>query len=436
MKPTKKTVAKPIEPLHRIPLIRPAGSKKCNQPMFFLLALIALIFFSGCATTLRSQKVVPTQILEAQEEIPENQLMDVGILVFETEEMTQETADKEKTTAEIRKAESNYMPYHLKNTLQQSSQWGAVRVVPDKTASTEVIVKTKIVKSNGEKLVLDVDVADAAGIKWFHKSYVMKADRGTYSNTLKGEKDAFQNLYNTIANDMAKHKLKMSPEEVRNIRTVSQLRFAEDFAPVVYKGYLIRDKKDKLTINRLPADDDPMMKRLQRIREREYMYVDVLNNYYEVFYNEMWASYENWRQLSYDEIGAIRKIKRDAMIRQLAGALMIAGAVALGASDISNTAAVQTGMIILGGQVLINGMNISKEAKIHSEAIKELSESFGNEMKPIVMEFEGKQYELTGSAQEQFDTWRKLLRQIYYAETGFGPDSSGDPANPSMSTDP
>jgi hypothetical protein len=93
-------------------------------------------------------------------------------------------------------------------------------------------------------------------------------------------------------------------------------------------------------------------------------------------------------------------------------------------------------MIILGGQVLINGMNISKEAKIHSEAIKELSESFGNEMKPIVMDFEGKQYELTGSAQEQFDTWRKLLRQIYYAETGFGPDSSGDPANPSLSTEP
>jgi uncharacterized lipoprotein YajG len=436
MKPTRKIVAKPIEPLHHIPSIRLVGSKKCNQPMAFLLALIALVFLSGCATTLRSQKVGPTQILEAQEEIPENQLMDVGILVFESEEMTQETAEKEKTTAEIRKAESNYMPYHLKNTLQQSSQWGAVRVVPDKAASTEIVIKTKIVKSNGEKLVLDVDVADAAGIKWFHKSYVMKADRGTYSNTIKGEKDAFQNLYNTIANDMAEHKLKLSPEEIQTVRTVSQLKFAEDFAPVVYEGYLTKDKKDKLTINRLPADDDPMMKRLQRIREREYMYVDVLNNYYEVFYNEIWTSYENWRQLSYDEIGAIRKIKRDAMIRQLAGALMIAGAVALGASDISNTAAVQTGMIILGGQVLINGINISKEAKIHSEAIKELSESFGNEMKPIVMDFEGKQYELTGSAQEQFDTWRKLLRQIYYAETGFGPDSSGDPANPSLSTEP
>jgi hypothetical protein len=436
MKPTRKIVGKPIECLRRIPSILPAGSKKCNQPMLFLSALIFIVFFSGCATTRHSQTVGPTQILEAHKEIPENQLLDVAILVFESEEITAANVEKEKTTAEIRKAESNFMPYHLKNTLQQSSQWGAVRVVPDKSASADVFVKAKIVKSSGEKLVLDVDVADAAGIKWFQKSYFMKADPGTYSNTLKGEKDAFQDLYNAIANDMAEHKLKLPPEEIQTIRTVSQLKFAEDFAPIVYKGYLKKDQKDKLTINRLPAENDSMMTRLRRIREREYMYVDVLNNYYEVFYNEMWTSYENWRQLSYDEIVAIRKIKRDAAIRKLAGALMIAGAIALGAGDVSNTAAVQTGMIILGGQVFINGMNISKEAKIHSEAIKELSESFGNEMKPIVMASEGKQYELTGSAQEQFDTWRKLLRQLYYAETGFGPDASVDPANPSASVDP
>ena len=436
MRPTRKTDDKPIESSSRTLVNRPAGCDNRSQPIVIMLALIALVVFSGCATTLRSQKVVPTQILQAQEEIPENQLIDVGIIVFDTEEITTESAEKEKTSPEIREAESHFMPYHLKNTLQQSSQWGAVQVVPNETANTEVVVKGKIVKSNGEKLIVDVDVSDATGTNWFHKAYSLKAKSIAYSNTQKGKKDAFQDLYNTIANDMAQYKLKLSPQEIQNIRTVSQLKFAEDFAPVVYSGYLTENKGKKLTVNRLPADDDPMMKRLQRIREREYMYVDVLNNYYEVFYNEMWTSYENWRQLSYDEMAAMRKIKRDALIRQLAGALMIAGAVALGASDISNTAAVQTGMIILGGQVLINGFNISKEAKIHSEAIKELSESFGSEMKPIVMEFEGKQYELTGSAQEQFVAWRKLLRQIYYAETGFGPDSSGDPANPSISTDP
>jgi hypothetical protein len=40
-------------------------------------------------------------------------------------------------------------------------------------------------------------------------------------------------------------------------------------------------------------------------------------------------------------------------------------------------------------------------------------------MQPIVMDFQGKKYELTGSAEEQFKRWRELLRKIYLTETGF-----------------
>jgi hypothetical protein len=138
----------------------------------------------------------------------------------------------------------------------------------------------------------------------------------------------------------------------------------------------------------------------------------------------MWSSYENWRKLNYEEIQAIKKIKRDATIRKVAGTLLLAGAIALSAGDVNNTGALQVGMILVGGQVIVQGFNITKQAEIHSEAIKELSESFGSEMRPIIMEFEGQQYELTGSAEEQFKRWRELLEQIYLLETGFDPDIS------------
>jgi hypothetical protein len=42
------------------------------------------------------------------------------------------------------------------------------------------------------------------------------------------------------------------------------------------------------------------------------------------------------------------------------------------------------------------------------------------------MEFEGRQYELTGSAEEQFHQWRALLRTIYFTETGFDPNTGGE----------
>jgi len=381
---------------------------------------ISLILLSGCATY--QANVGPTQIMRTQEEIPEDQLMDVGILTFESEEISEKEAEEEGTSNEIRKAEGHFIPYHLKNTLHQSSHWGAVRVIPAETDSLDLFVKGKIKESNGEHLTLEIEVVDATGRRWFSKKYKKEATQDSYAGNRPGEKDAYQDLYNLIANDMADFKKKLTPEEINKIRMIAKLKFAEDFAPDAFGGYLEKGKKNKTEIKRLPADDDPMMVRLLKIREREYMYVDTLNEQYDAFYNEMWPSYENWRQLNMTERIAMREIKRRALTRQLIGALLIAGAIAAGSSDSSAGAAVQTGMILAGTQVIISGFNISKEAEINEAAIQELSESFSGEMKPVVMEFEGRQYELTGSAEEQFKQWRALLRKIYYAETGFEPD--------------
>jgi len=385
-----------------------------------LLISISLLVTVNCATY-QAQKVGPTVIQRAQEEIPEDQLLDVGILVFQSEEITEKAAQDEGTNNAIRKAESHFIPYHLKNTLRQSSQWGAVRVIPAETNSVDVLVEGEILESNGETLGLRIDVTDAAGVTWSSKNYKAEANKSTYTDNRLGEKDAFQDLYNTIANDMAKFKEELSPAEIKKIRTTAKLKFAGEFAPEAFGEYLVTDDKGMITINRLPADDDPMMERLLQIREREYMYVDTLNEQYDQFYNEMWPSYENWRDLNMTERRAMKEIKRRALTRQLIGAMLIAGAIAAGSIDSINMGGLQTGLIIIGGQVIISGFNISREAEIHEAAIEELSESFSSEMKPVVMEFEGKQYELTGSAEEQFKQWRELLRKIYYAETGFDP---------------
>ena len=398
--------------------------KFTNHYKLLFICLI-LVLSTGCSTYY-AQKVGPTPIIKAQEEIIEDQLLDVGIQVFESDKITEKQAEDEHTSPEVRKAENHFIPYHLKNTLQQSSYWGAVRVFPIETESIDVLVKGKILESNGANLALQIEVVDTTGKSWFSKKYKSQATSEFYSGNLMGEKDAYQDLYNVISNDMAAYLMKLPPDEIKKIRTVSKLKFAEDFAPSAYNGYLAKDKKNIITVNRLPADEDSIMIRLLKIRERENMYVDTLNRYYEEYYSEMWSPYENWRKLNYEEIKAIKKIKRDATIRKLAGALLVAGAVALSAGDAKNTGALQVGMIMVGGQVIIQGFNITKEAEIHSAAIKELSESFGSEMRPVVMEFEGQQYELTGSAEEQFKHWRELLQQIYLKETGFDPDVSPD----------
>ena len=388
-----------------------------------------VILMTGCAGKYTGRWVDSAPIMQAQKELPEDQLLDVGLPTFESEPITPEQAEKEGTSPEVRQSETHFMPYHLKHGLQQSGHWGAVRVIPHESASVDVLVKGKVLESNGEILAVRVHAIDSTGEVWIDKVYAAEANEYSYSGLEPGKKDAFQDVYNAIANDVARHRMSLTPKAVKNIRAVTQLKFAVDFAPSAYAGYLGPKEKSEtvMEVKRLPADDDPMMERLHKVREREAMYVDTLNQFYEQYYNLMWPSYENWRSLNYQERRAMRKVKQEAMTRQLLGLLMVAGAVALAAGDVDYTGALQVGLVIIGGQVFIDGINISQQADMHSAAIKELSESFGSEMKPIVIDFEGKQYELTGTAQEQFQKWRQLLKQIYAAETGFdlnAPDTS------------
>ena len=72
-----------------------------------------------------------------------------------------------------------------------------------------------------------------------------------------------------------------------------------------------------------------------------------------------------------------------------------------------------------GISAIRTGFSRRSEASMHLESIKELSESFGAEAAPMVVTVEGETRRLTGTATAQYESWRKLLKEIYEAETGF-----------------
>ncbi len=135
----------------------------------------------------------------------------------------------------------------------------------------------------------------------------------------------------------------------------------------------------------------------------------------------MWPAYENWRKLDLTERLARGEIEKSAFLRKAGGALLVALAIVLEATQAGAGSMLQGLMVASGGQVFMSGINLSKQAEMHSAAIAELSESFGMDMGPINLELKGQTYELTGSAKEQYRQWQTLLRQIYQQETGLGP---------------
>ncbi|MEM7279175.1 MAG: hypothetical protein AAF385_13720, partial [Pseudomonadota bacterium] len=66
-----------------------------------------------------------------------------------------------------------------------------------------------------------------------------------------------------------------------------------------------------------------------------------------------------------------------------------------------------------------SGFHIRAEANLHKESIRELAQSFSSEAADMVVNVRGQTRRLSGSAEAQYDQWRKLLYEIYQAETGF-----------------
>ena len=369
--------------------------------------------------------------IQAREEIPEEALLDVGVELFEPglpEEPTTEKKYQVGVFPEIRKSEARYIPMRLKETLESTGQWGAVRVVPKDTASVDLIVRGKIIKSNGKDLVVDIVAVDSSGREWMKKRFKQEADTRAYApRTEELEvREPFEALYGAIANELLQARRELNNEDLVELRKISELRFAGDLAPTVYDDYLEINRKGRYTVAKLPAADDPMMIRISQIRERDYMFVDTLNENYANFSSSMETPYDDWRAYTYEEQVALDAIRKKARNRKIIGALAIFGAVV--ASPGSGLEAVARDAALIGGiAALQSGIATGKEAKMHREAIRELGVSFDAEVAPLVVEVEGETVRLTGNLENQYATWRGLLQRIYASETGLPADPNADP---------
>ena len=102
----------------------------------------------------------------------------------------------------------------------------------------------------------------------------------------------------------------------------------------------------------------------------------------------------------------------------MAGALLIAGGIAAGSeSDTWAGDAAAAGAVVGGLGAIRSGLSRRKEAEIHAESLRELSQSLGTEITPYLLDIEGRTIELVGTAQEQYEQWRQLLHDIYLEET-------------------
>ena len=391
--------------------------KKLNlTPNFLFLVFILLNTPVFCLSeTIKFDNI---KLKHAELELTEERLLDVGIFIFDPN-LPEDLDSNPLIFSEIREAEARYMPYHLKVTLEHTGYWGGVWVLPDKTKAIDLWVSGRIIKSDGYAVTIKIAVWDITGKEWIQKDYTALIGQKAYSKRRDLTEDPYQSIFNEIANDLQNIKSELSSKHLSRISEIGDLRFATDLLPGVFNDYLVKDEKTKIfQAIRLPADDDPVMKSIKKVKERELLLLDTLSEYYAQLYRAISVPYEDWRKsnrqnaINYQELKRISKKRKILGVVAILGGLMVDG-------DSNSSGYAQRTLMIGGYQGIQSGMAIGSEAKIYKESMKEGSETLAVTAEGLLIEVEGQTLRLTGNAQEMFLGWKKLLSQIYTEETGF-----------------
>ena len=389
----------------------------------FAVVVLTVVAIPACTVT-EIVTAEETELVVASTPKEESQLLDVGVIEFNAGIPENNNSDKSRIYDEIRNAESRYLAYHLKTTMQGTGHWGAVRVLPSSEAFTDILINGQIEQSDGEFVELEVTVSDTSGQHWFTRSYETQTGISSYSERRDRRQDPYQKVFNDIANDVKAYADTLAPERVQRLQQISELKFFADMSPLTYDEHLLSDEEGTVSVQRLPAENDPAVARLRQIRERDRLVVDMLNEHYANFYYGIAIPYHSFRKASREEAVNYRQVKRSARMQTIMGIIVVAGSLAVDTSDSSYSRqqmkrGIQSVGITQGLNSIMGGITRNSEAAIHVEAIEELAESFGSEAAPMVVSIEGQSRRLTGTAAAQYESWRKLLRDIYEAETGF-----------------
>ena len=380
-----------------------------------------MVILSGC-TFSEVIEAERTNLDIATLNISENFLLDIGILIFESGVSEENDPDKTGIYGEIRAAESRYFPYHLKTTLEKTRYWGSVRVIPSRDAITDVIISGEIIRSDGEYAELEISAEDITGKKWFSREYSIQTGLRSYSEGRDRTNDPYQKIFNDFSNDLRLYASDLHGSVNKKIQQTSELLFFANMVPSVYEQYF-SNNEGQIEILRLPADNDPMVVRLKGIRERDRLVIDSINEHYANYYYGIAIPYEGWRRKARENQIDIRDTKRAASIRALIGVAVTAGSINVDTSDTSRSRrnikrATRSVGIDRGIRTIIDAWQLRESTRSYRNQIGELSESFIAEAAPMIIEVEGQSRRLTGTAESQYEGWRKILKEINLIESG------------------
>jgi len=287
----------------------------------------------------------------------------------------------------IRSVETRLLPFQLAEYLVATGEWGAVRVIAEPDAVAELQVYGSIVHSDGLQLTLSIRVVDATGTEWFDRQFTATADMSRQKSPSSATATEFDAIYGDIAFAMSQARLGLDDAALRQIAGISLMRYAHELAPDAFAEFLEQGEDGRWELLRLPAYDDPMLRRIELIRNTEYLITDTVDAKFRELNEKLARAYRVWRDYRRKFLDYEAENERFAAAK--------AGDAPRGSWE-----------------AIKDQYDIYKYDRITIQERDRLALAFSNEVTPTIEAIENRIEELNAWVVQGYREWRDLLQQL------------------------
>ena len=295
----------------------------------------------------------------------------------------------------IRGVEAQLLPFRLREALVDTGDWGAVRVVTKPDLAAELLLTGSILRSDGDVLALRIQARDATGRTWFDRAFNAEA----IDDATPGSE--FRHLYESIASSLLDARQQFDEATLRAIANVSLMRYAVELAPASFEGFIQETSEGTWTLLRLPAENDPMLRRIQLIRNTEFLITDTIDSKFRELNDDVARTYRVWRDYRRKYVGYEEENYRFAQ---------------------RNFRDAPRG----SWEAIKDQYDIYKYDRVTVQEQDRLAVAFDNEVRPLVRAMEeriaadGHGVTLEGWVEDGYREWRRLLDELEEVETYLG----------------
>ena len=267
-----------------------------DMKMIFRLIVVS-IFVTSCASAPPTMKTVSKdEIKLAGDSL--TTAMDVNIVEFNPG-LSSDPAVNERNGIwpELRRSESRLFASKLKESFTETNRFGDVNLVSSNKMLSDIVITGKIVKSNGEDLILEISASDSSGKKFISKKKYSHRTTEYFFRDLRNKGvDPFSPVYDNILLDVLKY---LNNQDLSKMKTTTDLRFAKSLNPEYFDSALTKTRSGSFEPNFIPDDQDELYIKAMNVKIQDNIFKSEMQSSYDTFLTSMEDSYGVWREASF-----------------------------------------------------------------------------------------------------------------------------------------